>query len=443
MKISRRDAVLSTLFGAGLVGLRSLASGVPAALLLNPARALAQTVGQTTKKPQFLIFSTSFYGDPSSCNVPGTYDDPNIYHQPVASMASTDVNFGGGVVRKGAQVWSTLPAAMLARTTFFHHSTYSLIHSDEVKVLRLMGASNTNEMLPSLISGQMRSVIGTVRAQPITLSGVQLEDIYYNGAPQPLLRPTSIASVLASPKDGIGTMGLQQLRDDTLNKLNAYAKKLGKTAQSDFIDKYATSTTQLRTLQQNLLDTLSTLKKDDANSQIQAAIILFQMKVTPCVVIHIPFGEDNHSDKDLTREVEEHTSGVATIGNMWQALTAAKMQDQVTFCMMNVFGRSLHKDNASAVGRNHNNLHNSGMIVGPAIKGGVIGGVGLVTKPRNEFQAMPIDSATGAPTASGDIPYDETLGAFGKTLAAACGVSSDFSDAKISTGKVVQAALAT
>jgi hypothetical protein len=44
MNISRRQAVLSTLFGAGYVGLRSLATGLPAALLLDPRRALADVV---------------------------------------------------------------------------------------------------------------------------------------------------------------------------------------------------------------------------------------------------------------------------------------------------------------------------------------------------------------------------------------------------------------
>lgn len=443
MKISRRDAVLSTLFGAGLVGLRSLASGVPAALLLNPERALAQSAGDTPKKPQFLIFSTSFAGDPSSCNVPGTYDDANIFHASAASMAATDINLGGGTVRKGAQIWSTLPAAMLSRTSFFHHSTYTLIHVDEIKVLRMMGATANGEMLPSLISRQLQSTLGTVRSQPISLGGNQNEAIYCNGAPQPLLRPTTLASVLASPKNGLGTMPLEQIRNDTLDKLNAFAKSRGKTAQSDFLDKYATSRSQLKTLQQNLLAGLSAIKADDQDSQIQAALVLFQMKVTPSVVVHIDFGGDNHFDDGLQNETDKHTSGVATLSTMWKSLTSAGLQDQVTFCMMNVFGRSLYKNgNANNEGRSHNNLHNTAIMIGPGIKGSVIGGVALETKSK-EFQALPIISATGAGDATGDIPYTETLGAVAKTLATACGVSSDAVEANVFTGKAVPAALAT
>ena len=39
--ITRRNAILSTLFGTGLIGLRAIATGLPASFLLNPRRALA------------------------------------------------------------------------------------------------------------------------------------------------------------------------------------------------------------------------------------------------------------------------------------------------------------------------------------------------------------------------------------------------------------------
>ncbi|HWZ93522.1 MAG TPA: hypothetical protein VNW92_31900, partial [Polyangiaceae bacterium] len=68
MNLKRRDALLSMLFGAGLVGLRSLATGVPAAILMNPRKALAAGTdagaAPAISNPQFLIFSTSGAGDP-------------------------------------------------------------------------------------------------------------------------------------------------------------------------------------------------------------------------------------------------------------------------------------------------------------------------------------------------------------------------------------------
>jgi len=41
MSEGRRRAILNGLFGAGWLGLRALATGVPAAILANPRRALA------------------------------------------------------------------------------------------------------------------------------------------------------------------------------------------------------------------------------------------------------------------------------------------------------------------------------------------------------------------------------------------------------------------
>ena len=63
--------------------------------------------------------------------------------------------------------------------------------------------------------------------------------MYYQGAPQPLLTPTTLASVLAAPKNGLGAMDLQKMRDDGLNELNALVKASGNTAQKNFVDQYA------------------------------------------------------------------------------------------------------------------------------------------------------------------------------------------------------------
>jgi hypothetical protein len=442
-RLTRRDALLGMLFGAGHVGLRSLATGLPAAVLLNPRKALAQLADAggapaSVNKPQFLIFSTTGAGDPVNCNVPGTYDDPNIGHPGDPSMAATPMTFGGESIKAGA-IWSMLPPAVLSRTCFFHHGTYTVIHPDEGKVLRMMGAVAGGEMLPSMLSRELASALGTVRQQPISLSGSFTEAVYFQGAPQPLLTPTTLSSVLASPKNGLGSMDLVKLRDQGLDSLNALVKGSGNAAQKSFIDQYATSTTELRTLQQGLLNSLSALKNDNQDSQIQAALILFQMKVTPAVVVHIDFGGDNHSDANLSNEVAGHKSGTATIAKMMDALTAAKLQDQVTFAMMNVFGRTMvAKDVAN--GRQHNDGHHVTVMIGPRIRPSVIGGVALPSGGK-EYQATGIDSKTGKGAASGDITYRSTFGAMGQTLAAAVGLSTDTIKKNVLTGAVVPAAL--
>ncbi len=443
MKVNRRDALLGMLFGAGYVGLRSMATGIPAAVLLNPRRALAAlpdsgAAPPPVTKPQFVIFSTTGAGDPVNCNAPGTYDDPNIGHPNDPTMAATPMTFGGSTIKGGA-IWSMLPASILSRACFFHHGTYTVIHPDEGKVLRMMGGVAGGEMLPSMLSRELAPSLGTVRQQPISLSGSFTEAVYFQGAPQPLLTPTTLSSVLASPKNGLGSMDLVKLRDQGLDALNALVKGSGNPAQKAFIDQYATSTTELRTLQQGLLSSLSALKNDNQDSQIQAALILFQMKVTPVVVVHIDFGGDNHSDSNLSNEVAGHQSGTATLSKMMDALVSANLKDQVTFTMMNVFGRTMvAKDVAN--GRQHNGGHHVTVMIGPTIRPSVIGGVELPSGAK-EYQAMSIDSTTGKGSASGDVTYRSTFGAMGKTLAAAVGLPSDTIEKNVLTGAVVRAAL--
>ena len=451
--LSRRDALLRVLFGAGLVGLRSLASGVPASILLNPRRAMAAgdagAAPSGTTNPQFILYSTSFAGDPVNCNAPGTYDDPNIQHPSDPSMVSTPMTFGSRTVN-GAQIWSTLPASVLARTCFFHHGTYTVVHPDEEKVLRLEGAVAAGEMLPSFLSRELATPLGTVRPQPLSLGGQgAIEAIYYQGQPQAFLTPTTLSSVLASPTNGLGAADLVKLRDSTLDSLNAFAKTQGNTVQKNFIDQYATSTTQLRTLQQGLLSSLGTIKDDSQDSQIQAAIILFQMKVTPVVVVHVAFGGDNHSDTGLANEIAGHQAGVASIAKAMQALTSANLQNNVTFVMSNVFGRTM-VNGVNTNGRQHNDRHHVTVMIGPGVQGSVIGGPTLTQGAAagggggdSEYSALPIVSSTGLGSTSGDIAYADTLASMGRTLATAVGLSASTIAANILSGTAVAPALAT
>ena len=89
--ITRREALLSSLFGAGYVGLRALATGLPASLLLRPRVALADPSASTMcaaqSKAQFVIFNTSGAGDPINASVPGTYEDTKIVHSLDPTMA--------------------------------------------------------------------------------------------------------------------------------------------------------------------------------------------------------------------------------------------------------------------------------------------------------------------------------------------------------------------
>ena len=144
MKINRRHALLTALFGTGHVGLRALATGLPTWFLLDPEAASADglkayAAGQATA--QFLIVSASSAGDALACNAPGTYDPgkaivhPAEFPAPPVTLGSTTVN--------GAPNWQTdLTAATRARTAFFHHITGGLVHGDHPKVMTLLGQTN-------------------------------------------------------------------------------------------------------------------------------------------------------------------------------------------------------------------------------------------------------------------------------------------------------------
>jgi hypothetical protein len=79
MNMNRRSFLMNGLFGAGNIGIRAMATGLPAWFLANPLGASAQNLAcalSNVGKAQFLIASISSAGCPLNCNVPGTYGDP-------------------------------------------------------------------------------------------------------------------------------------------------------------------------------------------------------------------------------------------------------------------------------------------------------------------------------------------------------------------------------
>ena len=456
MNLSRRKLLLDTLFGAGWYGLRSLATGIPLAVLADPRKASAQALGcQTNPKAQYILLSSSESGDPLNANVPGTYGtsvdgvnlDTGIAHPTDPTMIGTALTLAG-TQSQAALPWTTLPQAMLDRACFFHHGTYTVVHPDLQKVMSLQGFVSHHEMLVSMLASNLATSLGTVQAEPVALGPRSAsEGITVGGRPQPILSPSALASLLASPAGALGK--LQQIRDADLNRLNDWYRQNGNASQRSFLDRYATSQQQARNISESLLTQLAAIKNNDADSQVQAALILFQMNVSPVVTIHIPFGGDNHSDKTLAGETKEQVAGVATIGNLWNALANAgtlpdgvtKYQDKITFATLNVFGRTLiAKDNAD--GRNHHGDHHVTVMIGAPFKGGVIGGVEM---GKDDFQATSIDAGTGNPVAKngGSIPFSETLSAMGKTLGVGCGVDPEVLNLQIRGGQPVCSALSS
>jgi len=243
--ITRRQAITRTLFGTGYVGLRALATGLPASFLLNPRRALADTAMPTVcsapDKAQFIILNTSGAGDPINANVPGTYDDPAITHSADPTLAATPLTLRGQATTAAAP-WAALPQAVLDRTCFWHLMTNTPIHPKEPEVLKLMGTTDGGEMLPSLLARYLAPCLNTIQTQPISIGATTpAEGLSYAGAAQPIIPALALKATLTTPAGPLGN--LQALRDQTLGSLYDLYKNGASPAQRNYIDSLVTSQT--------------------------------------------------------------------------------------------------------------------------------------------------------------------------------------------------------
>jgi hypothetical protein len=491
--LTRRNAVLTGLFGSGYVGLKALATGLPAWFIANPSKATAQDLEcaiAAQENLQYLIVSVSSMGDPISCNCPGTYaggapgDNASAaaaVHPDDATMAPTPVTLGGQTYTAAAP-WATLGVtstdttgeATRARTAFFHHVTLANNHGDQPKVMRLMGATTGGEMLVSAYAKHLAGCFGTVQKEPVAVGarGNASELVSFAGRSLPSISPTQLRQLLTGSSGGFQGGGgpgrqnpaavlvnLRQLRDTYLDQLNELAKNgPGSTeVQRKFLDALAMSQQQVRLLKENLGATLDAIDGDGVADQALAAAALIAAKVSPVITVRIPFGGDNHSDANLAAEVADHTdangngAGVAGINAMLDALQGMGIADQVTFATLNVFGRNLNgiSKTDSKSGRDHYGNHSVAVIIGKNVKGGVYGGVTNVSggfgSSGEALGASDIDSASGASVASGgDVPRGETHVSMARTLGAALGIPQAELDKSFvlgSGGKAVPAAL--
>ncbi len=438
MELSRRRLLRDSLLGAGLLGLRSVATGIPISILANPRGWMRANAEPVPPSPaQYIILSTSADGDPLSCNAPGMYADPRISHPQSPTMAPTPVTLGGQS-HVAAAPWAQLPRALLDRTCFFHHGTYSVVHSEEQKVLEVGGHTANNEMLVSLLSAQLAPLLGTIQTEPIALGPRNAsEAIIFERRPQAIVNPSALALMLGAPEGPVSQ--LTQMRDHDLDRLNAMVKAEGNPAQAAFIDRYVQSQAQVRAVSESLLGVLRDIRDDTVPSQILAAVTLIRLKVAPVISIHIPFGGDNHSDGGLMRESMENVSGVASIGQVWSQLVANNLQDWVSFLSLNVFGRTLGPD--FTMGRAHNANHHVSVMFGAPFRSSV---VGSVEPKEGDYGATSIDSNTGrgVPGGAGDIQFRQTFQSMALTFGAGVGVNRAFLSENIHGGKVVQPVLA-
>jgi Protein of unknown function (DUF1501) len=453
MLLKRRDALLTGLFGAEYIGLRALATGLPAWFIANPSKATAQDLqcAITAKETmQYLVLSASSQGDPLNCNTPGTYEAPEIIHplQPTMARAMVTLGaktYGAALPWASTDVGGALNPATLARTGFFHYSTRSTVHGDQPKVMKLLGLTNRSEMLVSAYAKHLSACFGTVQAEPVAVGarGNASELVSFAGRTLPSISPTQLKQLLTGTKNN-PLLALRTVRDASLAKLNDLAKTRASSVQKQFLDSLANSRTQVRQLADALATTLNAITADDVKGQALAVAALISANVTPVVTMHIAFGGDNHTDTDLAGEATQTVAGVQGIQALMDALATLGLTDKVTFATMNVFGRNLNgiAKTDMRTGRDHYGNHAVSVMIGKNIAPGVTGGV--IKGSTGAYSASDIDSATGAPVAGGDIPVAKTNVALARTLGVALGIPSALLEPDFSTtagGKVVNSAL--
>ncbi len=423
----RRSLLRGALFGTGALGLRSLATGIPAALLADPTRAFAQSDASS------LVLLSSSNADPIGANVPGTYKE-GMAHPGDPRMAATQMSLGGQDYT-AAKPWAELPASIRDRMAFIHHTTLTNAHPNHGKVMRLMGAMRGDEMAISSYAANLGPRMDSVQTEPLSLGATGRELVSFQGRLLANVKPRALKTVLAGT--GSPLNDLREMRDREMGRIHAILKERGTSNQKRMIDRFAKTRAEARSLSDTLLDRLSIIDDDGGYGQALAAPILLAMNVSPVITLKFNFGRDNHTDANLQKEADETVEGVSHIQTLVEGLDAMSSQigRDVLVASLNVFGRTLSKKGTN--GRDHNTHRHCTILIGNKIKPGVIGD--LMPK-GNDWSAMAIDSGTGQGREGADIAHEETLAAVGKTIGAALGVPTDYLDQNIQRGKVIRAA---
>jgi hypothetical protein len=324
-----------------------------------------------------------------------------------------------------------------------------------------MGATQYQEMFPSVLAKALAPCLGTLQTQPISVGAITpSEALTFEGQALPTIPPSALKATLTNPSGELSNATIQGYRDDTLQKMHDwYTGGEGVTisaAQKQYLDSYITSQQQVRGISQGMLSMLNGIggKGTTTNGdQITATIALILMKVSPVIAVHFPFGGDNHSDPKFANEAGQTVSGMQAIASLLNQLQqsvngVADLTNSVSFINLNVFGRTL--DKANTAGRNHNPNHEVSMMIGSGFNGGVIGGVNAPTaalgQTGGDWACMPINSTTGVPSPSGDVVPLDTLSSWAMTAMAGVGIDAATIATQITPGKtskVIPAALKT
>lgn len=416
-----------------MAGLYSVATGIPRSFFeLGFPSSTAHAADLDER--QYLVLLSHSDGDPINANAPGAYGIDGVYNNPRPEMAPVDLQLGSFSTRAAAP-WATLPQWVLDQTSFIHHRTYQNTHPNYGKVLGLVGSAKASngsgsEQLPSVFSSENAAAMQSIQVEPVSLSG----GLSFEGRSLASIPPSTLAQMFRLETGR--ALELEQLRVTALDEIHQVLRRDGTPEQRRWIDRYAASQRQVRELDSQLLERLNSISGNGTDSQIDAALTLILLNVSPVMRIHVPFGGDNHSDVGLVAEANQTVSGMASLRYLFEQIDALGLRDRVTVANLHTFGRTLTLE--SRGGRNHNLNHHVMMISSTRVNPGV---VGRIIPSGNDFGASAIDSVTGMGAEGADIPESETLEAAAKTLATTLGMPADRMNVRIDGGKVIQSVI--
>lgn len=409
--LTRRGALGGLLAACGGLVVRSLATGIPATVLLDPQSARASDGVART-----LILSVSDSGDPVNIYTPGSFASGGSPKRLTDGVFAPVPIYGD---QQGAAVWQDVLSEAIDEAIFFHHATHTPVHGEMKLVQRLMGQSADDEMLLSHIARELATKRSYLQTEPLSLGASGGELLSFEGRLLGNVTPTSVRLGLVGPDTPLldDAKGLRALRDSAIDALYGLYKEDGTPKQLELLDRWASARDQVRAIDPTLVDALMSVEDDEVASQVTVAAALAEIDVAPVITVSLDFGGDNHNDAGFEQEAERYPLGVAELARLYEL----SRPHGAMVASLNVFGRTFHRTD----GRDHNRDHHVTVMLGEHLAGGVVGGV--EPTPSGDYKATAIEQ----------IPFEETLASMGKTLGVAAGVAAERMDELVAGGAAI------
>ena len=447
--LSRRDFLRLGATSAVGLGLRAALTGLPVSFLLH-RHARADGTGD-----RIAILASSSKGEPLNVCGPGTFDPDHVdyfSHPHPADIETSEVieqivngvRLGVDSLSEAAEItlglervrmarcFSALSPEMLRHMTWFNYQSSANIHPQYKDVLTGFGQVHGSDgrgsaELPAAIAQEIAAHLGTTTVDPLVLGEGAFVS---NGASLANYSPTKLKALAES----VGmTMGgpdnFSVMYDAFIDETYREVRETGTAQQLRFFDQHAASRTEAADFGSALGELLADITDDSIASQMRCAAVAAKLRLTPVIMVDMAFGGDNHQDAGLLNETNQTLAMIAALDAYWKAIHELGVADDVVFANLDVFGRD---PNSDGNGRSHYGNFVSGMMVGTHLQGGVVGGYQMDEKAK----ATGINSETGT-SVDADIPADETLPAYYKTIMQAAGISSERQEIRLPSGTLV------